>query len=231
MKLLIGLILGLCVLQVHGQQISIGLVGGIESLTPMRIVTPTIGIEAHGKYNEKTLSPEIGFLYRWNDLFSTGIGIGYRTQTLSVSVWNPQADTCRLCPLIKGGGPSVRELRLSPESSVVLARGRSWQFSIGFGIIWAIRFDIRSNVGEHTQYFKEEFNALSQSYRYMPIYTQAGFGFTSKNIGVQFRYEHTGAYMRYVNLPGRLQPARMEETRFLLHLTYRIGVGNGETIL
>jgi hypothetical protein len=227
MKSVLILILFLTPALCMSQEIGIGIISGLESRSSAMLETEDVGLLARSEGKTPVFLPEVEFGYQLSDVISVGLGLSYRKETLSISAWNPKADTCRLCPVIKGGGPSAREIRLRPSAQLKFyQRGHSALF-LSFGMIWALRFGPEANLSHAPDSFRPLFHELPSAIGTNPLYFQGGIGLSWKRISGQLRYEHTSAYSERVKISDGSYPFQLSESRLLFYLSYRFKMSRG----
>ena len=210
-----------------GQEIGFGIVLGVESRSSALLETGDAGILARAEINTPVLSPEVEFGYQPNKLLNIAFGLSYRKQTLSISAWNPGADTCRFCPLVKGGGPSAHEIRLRPSAHIKLLQHGNTRVFLSMGIIWAIRFGQEANLSDMPVPYKPIFGELSGLLGSNPLYFSGGVGIKWKRFMGELRHERTSSYSEQAKLHGYVYPFQLNESRLLLYLSFRLNMLRG----
>lgn len=212
----------LCTFSLHAnaQNIFVGLSGGLEMHSESILVTDSFGLLAREDPGTKTITPVIRAGIQLGEKWQVSLTTTYRRNTLSVSAWNPQADTCALCPLIRGGGPTSSEIRLSPEIGWV----NTWSehtIIISGGLTWAIRMCIQPNTalpdfhGKLMRQFASVFNRN-------PVYLTVAISWIWKRMLGSLRYESTNRYTSHMRLLSDNYPFLMKEDRITLMIGYKV---------
>jgi hypothetical protein len=204
----------------NAQSIFIGLAGGLETQSEELLITDSLGLYARGEFNAKFINPVIRTDIPINSRWQLSVAAIYRKSTLSVSAWSPQADTCVFCPVLKGGGPTTSEIRLTPETSWTISRLQH-KILLQVGLTWAIRMRIQHNSSTDDSHGKmmKEFSSIMES---NPIYMSLGVTWLWKRLSGSLKYESTRFYTRQVSLVGNDYPFQISEHRLLLVLGFKV---------
>ncbi len=76
-------------------------------------ITDSLALATTNTFGRKYIIPHMGMNFSINEKVSAQAEVAYRRHTISLQYWNNRADTCRLCPVKKGGGPGIDEFRFA----------------------------------------------------------------------------------------------------------------------
>ncbi len=125
------------------------------------IETDSFAIETSNNTGRKFIMPTVLVSWNLNNRLYLGARMNYRRHTISLRGWDNRADTCLLCPVIKGGGPTIHEIRFAGEISLAV---QYWRF----GSLWLVG-GAGVSVPVHTDNNQTDINSPLQQ-----IFTAAG---------------------------------------------------------
>ena len=143
-----------------GQELSIGTGIMFSSHSPVEIITDSLSLSTTNEAGRKYLIPQLSVTVPLSRRWSLSAEVGYRRHTISMQAWDNRADTCTLCPLKKGIGPTFHELRISSLFQYrIFGKTVSTFLISGPGL--NIPFYRQDNAGAHSEIYYEMARASS----------------------------------------------------------------------
>jgi hypothetical protein len=94
------------------QEIYTGIGMAFSEHSGTSLVTDSLSLSTTNHSGRKYVIPQIGVRWNLGRQMMIDTELALRRHTISLQFWDVRADTCRLCPLKKGGGPTITELRM-----------------------------------------------------------------------------------------------------------------------
>jgi hypothetical protein len=96
----------------RAQEIYTGIGMAFSEHSGSSLVTDSLSLSTTNHSGRKYVIPQIGVRWNLGRQIMIDTELALRRHTISLQFWDARADTCRLCPLKKGGGPTITELRI-----------------------------------------------------------------------------------------------------------------------
>ena len=195
-----------------------GLMSGYQSQASW--FSDSINIITENLYTKKYLVPVLEAEWRLNEKFQLVTAISYRRHTISLALWDNRADTCSICPLKKGGGPTFNELRLTARLQKTLYRGKV-SFSGFAGAGSRILLARQTNYSD-LPYPYSILQETSGSLKGNAFYLTAGGVVQWQRLLFRLSIEYTSSYTSTINISGAIVAFQSSETLISYSLMYRV---------
>jgi hypothetical protein len=187
----------------------------------MKFINDSFTLETSNSQGRKFIVPSISVETNLSQRLRVGLRLNYRRHTISLRGWQNSADTCSLCPLKKGGGPTVREIRASADASWRLKDWSNGMLLISTGVGLTIPINVDTNdsglAGPLNDLFESAGSLAESSF----IFEVGMLLFIDR---FQFRIAHgyTPSYTRVLQIGTDIFPFKTNESIWSFSAMYRV---------
>jgi len=202
------------------QQFYAGAGLGISDQSRNLIITDSIAMAVTNETGRKYLIPHAGISFKLNSRISLQTELAYRRHTISLQYWDSRSDTCRLCPLKKGGGPSIDEFRLTAKLNWEPGGIFNKWLSLTGGISLALPFSRSGNAKMLADNYRSAAIA-GENVQTGPLVYLIGMNLQHDFLTFSVLYNYHSNYTRAVRLQDYMLPFSTTERMWV----YRLSIG------
>ncbi|MCA6078126.1 hypothetical protein [Fulvivirga sedimenti] len=218
------LILFLMILLVNtspAQDILVGAGFATGSHSERNLVNNSFTLETSNSRGRKFIIPSISLEANLSPRLKAGMSLGYRRHTISLRGWENSADTCALCPLKKGGGPTIREIRTTANVSVSIKQWHRSTLSLIAGLGFALPLTVDTNDSGLKVPVRNLFTA-ARSLASPSVLFEAGLVLMMDRFQLRIVHGYTPVYTRTLKLHNQIFPFQMNESLWSFSIMYRV---------